>query len=255
MEGKMKGLRLLATGAVAMLGILDSALAADMPVKAMPPPPPPPFSWTGFYLGGNLGAAWAHTRVNDTFTGLDFSRSSDAVFIGGGQIGYNWQINNFVLGVEWDVDAVGSDDNRIGNGILIGGLGPFAVRGSGDRWMSTLAARIGFANDHWLFYVKGGGGEVGVRNFTIVNTATGVSFGTNTSRTRTGGMFGVGIEYAFTNNWTAKLEYDYIAINSRSFVVPVGAPFLVGDVFSNRSNSVQAFKVGFNYLFNRGVGF
>jgi outer membrane immunogenic protein len=252
----MKKHILLSSVAIAMLVLGRSGQAADLPVKAMPPPPPPPFSWTGFYLGGNLGAAWAHTRVNDTFTGLDFSRSSDAVFIGGGQIGYNWQINNFVLGIEWDADAVGSNDNnRVGNGILIGGLGPFAVRGSGDRWMSTLAARLGFANDHWLFYAKLGGGEVGVSNFTILNTATGVSVGGNTSRTRTGGMFGLGTEYAFTNNWTAKLEWDYIAINGRSFVVPVGAPFLVGDVFSTRSNSVQAFKVGFNYLFNRGVGY
>jgi outer membrane immunogenic protein len=259
MEGKMKGLRLLATGAVAMLGMLGSAQAADMPVKAMPPPPPPPFSWTGFYLGGNLGAGWARQRVNDTLIGQEFSRSSDAVFIGGGQIGYNWQINqNFVLGIEWDFDAAGSNDNnRVGNGIAIPPfVGTFAVRGGGgDRWMSTIAARLGFANDHWLFYAKLGGGEVGVSNFFITNTATGVSVGSNTSRTRTGGMFGLGIEYAFTNNWTAKLEYDWISVKSRSFVVPVGAPFLVGDVFSTRSNSVQAFKVGFNYLFNRGIGY
>jgi outer membrane immunogenic protein len=258
----MKKHVLLSTVAIAMLALGHSGQAADLPVKApMLLPPPPPFSWTGFYLGGNLGAAWAHQRVNDTFTGLDFSRSSDAVFIGGGQIGYNWQINNFVLGIEWDFDAAGNNDNnRVGPGIFVGGgvglgNGPFAVRSGGDRWLSTLAARIGFANDHWLFYAKLGGGEVGVSSFTIVNTATGVSFGSNTSRTRTGGMFGLGTEYAFTNNWTAKLEWNYIAINGRSFVVPVGAPFLVGDVFSTRSNSVQAFKVGFNYLFNRGVGY
>jgi outer membrane immunogenic protein len=257
----MKGLRLLATSAVAMLGILESALAADMPVKALPPPPPPPFSWIGFYLGGNFGAGWARQRVNDTLIGQEFSRSSDAVFIGGGQIGYNWQINqNFVLGIEWDFDAAGNDDNnRVGNGTFLdrdGVLrGPFAVRSSGDRWVSTLAARLGYANDHWLFYAKLGGGEVGVNRFTIVDTITGESVGSNTSRTRTGGMVGGGIEYAFTNNWTAKLEYDWISVKSRSFVVPVGAPFLEGDVFSTRSNSVQAFKVGFNYLFNRGVGY
>ena len=253
----MKKHILLSTVAIAMLVLGRSGQAADLPVKApMLPPPPPPFSWAGFYLGGNLGAAWAHQRVNDTFTGLDFSRSSDAVFIGGGQIGYNWQINqNFVLGVEWDFDAAGNNDNnRVGNGIPFG-AGLFTVRSSGDRWLSTLAARIGYANDHWLFYAKLGGGEVGVSRFTIVDTVTGFSVGSNTSRTRTGGMVGGGIEYAFTNNWTAKLEYDWISVKSRSFVVPVGAPFLVGDVFSTRSNSVQAFKVGFNYLFNRGVGY
>ena len=252
----MKKHVLLSTVAIAMLVLGRSGQAADLPVKAPMPPPPPPFSWTGFYLGGNLGAAWAQRHVTDTFSGLDFSRSSDAVFIGGGQIGYNWQINNFVLGIEWDVDAAGNNDNnRVGNGILIGGLGPFALSGGGDRWITTLAARLGFANDHWLFYVKGGGGEVGVSNFFVTNTVTGVSVGGNTSRTRTGGMFGVGIEYAFTNNWTAKLEYDYIGLSSRSFVVPVGAPFLVGDVFTTRSRNVQEFKVGFNYLFNRGLGY
>ena len=66
-------------------------------------------------------------------------------------------------------------------------------------------------------------------------------------------MFGLGFEYAFTNNWTVKAEYDYISLSSRSFVVPVGAPFLVGDVFSNHSSNVQTFKVGFNYLFGRAT--
>jgi outer membrane immunogenic protein len=252
----MKKHVLLSTVAIAMLVLGRSGQAADLPVKApMLPPPPPPFSWTGFYLGGNLGAGWANQRVNDTLIGREFSRSSDAVFIGGGQIGYNWQINqNFVLGVEWDFDAAGNNDNnRVGNGIPFGAR-LFTVRSSGDRWLSTLAARIGYANDHWLFYAKLGGGEVGVSRFTIFDDR-GFSVGSNTSRTRTGGMVGGGIEYAFTNNWTAKLEYDWISVKSRSFVVPVGAPFLVGDVFSTRSNSVQAFKVGFNYLFNRGIGY
>jgi outer membrane immunogenic protein len=83
-----------------------------MPLKAPPPPPPPPpFSWTGFYIGGNLGAAWGERHVTDLRPNgnvFDFSRSSDAVFIGGGQLGYNWQMNNFVLGIEWDFDGAGS---------------------------------------------------------------------------------------------------------------------------------------------------
>ena len=244
---------LLATVAIAVLGFCNSALAADMPLKAPPPPPPPPppFSWTGFYIGGNLGAAWGERHVTDRRLNgdvFDFSRSSDAVFIGGGQIGYNWQMNNFVLGIEWDFDGAGSN-NRVGNGILIGNQ-TFALSGGGDRWMSTLAARLGFANDHWLFYAKLGVGEVGVSNFIVTNTTTGVSVGSNTSRSRTGGMFGLGLEYAFTNNWTMKAEYDWIGLSSRSFTVPVGAPFLVGDVFTTHNN-VQTFKVGFNYLFGR----
>jgi outer membrane immunogenic protein len=99
---------LLICATAAAIGAVSSVQAADMPLKAPPPPPPPPFSWMGFYIGGNLGAAWGTRHVNDTFTGLDFSRSSDGVFIGGGQIGYNWQMNNFVLGIEWDFDGAGS---------------------------------------------------------------------------------------------------------------------------------------------------
>jgi outer membrane immunogenic protein len=244
---------LLATVAIAVLGFCNSTLAADMPLKAPPPPPPPPpFSWTGFYIGGNLGAAWGERHVTDRRLNgdvFDFSRSSDGVFIGGGQLGYNWQMNNFVLGIEWDFDGAGSN-NHVGNGIPIGN-GTFALRGGGDRWMSTLAARLGFANDHWLFYAKLGVGEVGVSNFIVTNTNTGVSVASDTSRSRTGGMFGLGLEYAFTNNWTMKAEYDWIGLSSRAFVVPVGAPILVGDVFTTGSSSVQTFKVGFNYLFGR----
>lgn len=250
----MKKLILLATSALVLMGVSSSGQAADLPVKA-PPPLPPPFSWTGFYIGGNVGAAWAERRVTDAFTGLDFSRSSNAVFMGGGQLGFNYQINYFVLGFEWDVDAVGSNNDRVGNGILIGGLGPFAVRGSRDRWMSTIAARLGVANDRSLAYIKLGAGEVGVSNFTVNNLTTGVSLASNISRTRTGGMIGFGFEYAFINNFTMKAEYDVIMLSDRSFTVPAGAPFLVGDVFTNRTSNVQMLKVGFNYLFGRGGGF
>ena len=66
-------------------------------------PPPPVFSWTGFYIGGNLGGAWARGSVNDSLFGL--SASSDrSGFIGGGQVGVNYQFSNIVLGAEWDFD-------------------------------------------------------------------------------------------------------------------------------------------------------
>jgi len=247
----MRKLFLLAAAAVAVLGTSNAGQAADMPVKALPPPPPPPFSWTGLYLGGNIGAAWAERGVTDSLTGLDFSRSSRAVFMGGGQLGFNYQINALVLGVEWDFDVLGNNnENRVGSGILIGGV-PFAASRAGDRWLSTLAARLGVANDHWLVYFKGGVGEVGVRDFTVTNLNTGVSISGGNLHSRTGAMLGFGLEYAFTNNWTVKAEYDFIDLSSRSFVVPLGAPFLVGDVFTSHSNDVQTFKVGFNYLFGR----
>jgi len=252
----MRKLFLLAAAAVAVLGTSNAGQAADMPVKALPPPPPPPFSWTGLYLGGNIGAAWAERGVTDSLTGLDFSRSSRAVFMGGGQLGFNYQINALVLGVEWDFDVLGNNnENRVGSGILIGGV-PFAASRAGDRWLSTLAARLGVANDHWLVYFKGGVGEVGVRDFTVTNLNTGVSL-TGGGRSRAGGMFGFGLEYAFTNNWTVKAEYEVIEVSRRNFVIPVGVAgfgVLAGDVFTTTNTNVQTFKVGFNYLFGRLFG-
>jgi outer membrane immunogenic protein len=252
----MKKHVLFSTVAIAMLALGRSGQAADLPVKAPMPPPPPPFSWTGFYLGGNLGAAWAQRHVTDTFSGLDFSRSSDGVFIGGGQIGYNWQMNNFVLGIEGDFDWAGNNsDNNNGAGVIVPGVVGTFVASSRNRWITTVAARFGIASDHWLFYGKAGGGWVGANNFTVTNLTTGTTVTGGGGRSSSGFLVGAGIEYAFTNNWTAKIEYDYIGLDSRSFVVPVGAPFLVGDVFTTRSRNVQEFKVGFNYLFNRGLGY
>src|SRR5262245_34756038 len=91
---------------LAAAGLLSGpAVAADLPMRAAAPVPyvAPVFTWTGFYIGGNVGAAWFERRWNDAAFGLEWSRSSDAKFIGGGQIGYNWQFNNFVIGVEADI--------------------------------------------------------------------------------------------------------------------------------------------------------
>ena len=109
---------LLSTVAVAALGLTSAALAADMPVKAPPPPPPPVFSWTGFYLGGNIGAAFAHNNWSDVTRGVAFGGNNGGHFLAGGQIGYNWQINNFLLGVEADADWLSRDNNN-GVGVAV----------------------------------------------------------------------------------------------------------------------------------------
>jgi outer membrane immunogenic protein len=247
MENVMKRLGLLATAALGLSGISSAVLAADMPVKA-PMPPPPPFSWTGFYIGGNIGGGWVQHHVTDTITGLDFSRTSDAVFIAGGQVGFNYQMGGFVLGVEGDFDWAGNNNNN-GAGVIVPGVVGTIVASTRDRWISTIAARFGFAADHWLFYAKAGGGWVGASNLTLTNLATGASITGGGSRSASGLLVGAGVEYAFTNNWTVKLEYDFLNLDTRSFIVPVGAPFLVGDIFATRNRNVQEFKVGFNYLF------
>jgi outer membrane immunogenic protein len=98
----------LLTGiAVIMLTATNAASAAD--ISARPAPLPlafvaPPFSWTGFYVGANLGGGWAGSTLSDSFTGASLGNSTSG-FVGGGQLGYNYQIGNFVLGPEWTFDG------------------------------------------------------------------------------------------------------------------------------------------------------
>jgi outer membrane immunogenic protein len=233
-----------------------AANAADMAVKAPPPAPmPPPFSWTGFYIGGNIGGAWAHHNWSDSFFGLNFDNgNNNGVFIGGGQVGGNYQINNFVIGVEGTFDWAANNNNTIG--VVIPGFGGnlFQVTAN-DRWITTLAARLGVAYDRALFYVKGGGGWIGADSVTITNLTTGASITGSTNNTLSGWLFGAGLEWAFTNNWTLKVEYDYLGLSGRTFTVPVGAPFpaLVGDTFTTGNNNVQMLTVGINFLFGGGM--
>src|ERR1700757_4509355 len=90
---------------LAVLGMATSASAADLAAKPYvkaPPPPPPVFSWTGFYVGANIGGAWAKNNWTDSVFLTNFNHGKNGRFIGGGQIGGNYQIGNFVIGGEWD---------------------------------------------------------------------------------------------------------------------------------------------------------
>ena len=235
------------------LGIAAPAFAADMPMKAAPMAPPLPiFSWTGFYIGGNIGGAWSNDRWNDTLFVTNFNNGNNGAFIGGGQIGGNYQIGQFVIGAEWDFDWAANHNNSAG--VFIPGTGnTFAVTAN-NRWISTVAARFGWAVNNWMFYGKAGGGWVGSNNLTVTNLTTGVSltcgsFLNSCGNNNGGWLLGAGFEYAFTNHWTVKAEYDYLGLGNRTFVVPAGAPFLAGDTFTSNNRNVQMVKIGVNYLF------
>jgi outer membrane immunogenic protein len=236
---------LLATTALVALAV--PALAADMRVRTAPPAPAPVaiFNWTGCYIGGNVGGARLKRELTDNFTGQEWSRTGDGVFIVGGQLGCNYQFTNIVLGAEWDFDWGGDNDG--GRSVVIGGT---TFRASVDnKWMSTLAARFGFTAGALLFFGKVGIGWVKVDDITITNVDTGNSFVGNGSHTAHGPMFGVGLEYGFTNNWSIKAEYDHIRISDRTFTVVDGRfPALVGDSFTSR-RGVQQLKFGLNYRF------
>jgi outer membrane immunogenic protein len=236
----------------ALIGVSGAALAADLPPS--PPRAPavytpavlPVFNWTGFYIGGNLGGAWTSVHVTDSL-GNSWSNTQQGVFTGGGQIGANYQINWFVVGVEADFDWLANNHNTSNAVSTSVGALQFSAN---DRWMATLAARFGVAADNWLFYGKAGGGWVGIGNPTLTNITTGGSISVSNSNSTTGWLVGAGVEWAFTPNWTAKLEYDFLGLNDSSFTVAAATPVIGGDVIHTHDVHVQTLTVGINYLFH-----
>jgi outer membrane immunogenic protein len=142
------------------------------------------YDWTGFYAGGHVGAGWV--------------ANGDSGFLGGGQVGFNYQIRQWVLGVEADVSGASGDLN----------------------WTSTLAARLGWAFDRWMLYGKVGGAWA---NIDVVNREMAVS-----DRTSSGLLLGVGAEYAFQNNWTAKIEYNRMDVDRNVDVLKFGLNYRFG---------------------------
>ena len=237
-----------------LVGMSVGAKAADLPVAPAPAYKAavmaPTFSWTGFYLGGNLGAGWNHGDVTDSLFGFNWGVDNSATFAGGGQAGFNYQFGSFVAGVEGDFDWFANNNNS-GGGVTAFGT---TLQGSSNgRWLTTLTGRFGFAADRVLFYGKGGGAWVGSNNFTVTNVPTGTSVSFSNNNTNTGWTAGAGIEWAFAQNWTARLEYDYVGLSNTSFTVPAAFPVVGGDVFTNNNRNIQLVTVGVNYLFNWGA--
>jgi outer membrane immunogenic protein len=199
----------LALSSAVFIAAIATASAADLskPVYTKAPPPVPVlFSWTGFYVGLNVGGKWA--TVDDTLsaggTSVTFNSSTNNSWIAGGQVGYNWQApgTSWVFGVEGDIDA----QNFHRDLIVATAIGPFVP---GDTfsvksdWQASLRGRIGYAAwDRGLLYVTGGVA------FTDVKRTVGlVGIGTfSDDTTRAGGTVGVGVEYAIWNNLSLGIE-------------------------------------------------
>jgi outer membrane immunogenic protein len=228
----------LAAGAVAC-GY--SAQAADLQPAPMPPAvapiayAPPVYNWSGFYVGGNIGGGFAHSSLSDPFGGTN-NRSNNDGFMGGGQIGANVQFNRLVLGVEGDFDWTGlkgSGTDSIGDSI-----------NTNTEWTSTVTGRVGAAFDRLLVYGKGG------IAFAREDASMTDLFGNSASAnmTRTGWTAGAGVEYALNQNWSAKLEYDYLGFGSQSMDLATAttAPYS-----TNASLNVQEVKAGINFRFGQ----
>src|SRR5262249_7744478 len=182
----------------------------------------------------------SHSTITDAATGATFNTDNNG-FIGGGQVGFNYQINNFVFGVEGDIDATSL--NKTGPGVVTG-IGTLQASASTD-WVATLAGRIGFAFDRWMIYAKGGGAWV-QNSATLTNLTTGASI--SGSNPNSGWVAGVGAEWAFAGPWSAKIEYNHIELDNWSTPATVIA---AGDRF-NVSRDIDMVKFGINYRFGWG---
>jgi outer membrane immunogenic protein len=303
--------KLLLSGVTLAALAVGPALAADLPRKAPPAPPPPPvLNWTGWYVGLNAGAVWgcgnAHNTLSNVSSDANFPHGighppptsptaesnahlaaissvgtfdfdngcRNANFIGGGQIGYQWQFGTWVAGIEADIQGIGGNNNSgtfvktahldfdvIGGQNWIG-TGTFQRDNS---WLGTLRGRIGFLwTPAFLVYATGGlaygktSGDItlDIRNDVYccdhIPPATAFFSG---DKTRAGWTVGGGAEWMFAPHWSVKAEYLYYDLGSRDFSFPV----TITDTNSNRSATFVSngsfdikgniARVGINYHF------
>jgi len=220
----MKKLLLAGVAIAGLVAGASAASAADLPVRSAPPPAPmiaaiPIFTWTGFYVGAQVGYAWGDNN-NDNIPGGAFVATPAGTlvpfdggfggdndgFLAGVHAGYNYQFGSFVVGLEGDIEGVfGGDDNDF-NGVLFdrfGNLADVAFSANSLDWQGSIRGRVGFAFDRALIYATGG--------FAFGGVSGGFSQGLldNNDDTLTGWTLGAGVEYAITNNLTTRVEYRY----------------------------------------------
>jgi len=217
----------LGLAAVMLTSVSAVSEGADVSGGPAYPPPPPPtpfvYNWTGFYAGAHGGVGWS-----------DGDGSGSSGFIGGGQAGFNYQINQWVLGVEGDFAGTTIKDSVnatvVGPGVVITGNAEASL-----DWVSTLAPRVGYAFNNWLVYGKVGGAWAHGSG-TVSTGINGMQFGSiSVDETTSGWMLGIGTEYAlWDSNWTAKIEYNRMDFGN-------GGPFT--------DNKFNIIKAGINYRF------
>jgi outer membrane immunogenic protein len=231
---------------VALIG--TPALAADMPLKAPMPYAEPQFSWTGCYVGiHGGGGTHASDFVSDsgTFPGVGA--------VAGGQAGCNYQIRSLVVGLEGELFWSSLNDKNNSSTPLIG---DFFNETAKNKYDATIALRLGYAFDRLLAYGKVGA-VWGRFSWSETESCCGVgvpTFSENASRTLAGLLLGVGFEYAFTNQLSAKLEYNYMnfgnqGVNFTEGCSIVGACGTVVPFTETVNETKQILKVGLNYKF------
>jgi len=204
----MKKILLAGVAAAGLIASGAAAFAAALPSRNVAPVAPAPvlpiFTWTGFYAGVNAGYGWGEFSKAPGFDDPDG-------FVGGAQIGYNYQIGQFVVGLETDIQYSDLSGKTRPVTFADGNVGV----GRGEvEYFGTVRGRIGAAFDRALIYVTGGL-AYGETKFRGLDTTAGLSF--SKSKTTAGWTIGGGLEYAFTDNITAKAEYLYVDLGDNRY--------------------------------------
>ncbi|HUI13071.1 MAG TPA: outer membrane beta-barrel protein [Xanthobacteraceae bacterium] len=237
---------------LATMAVAAPAYAADLPVApAAAPviPPPAIYNWTGFYVGGNVGAGLLSDNITQSATTatttnmLTGQTAHPAGLIGGGQAGFNYQFGAGVIGAEaaWSASAI--------TGYGIGPAASLAIplvtqerNTSNPQWLAAVTGRVGYAANDLLFYAKGGGAWMHVE-YTQDLIAGGITAATQVlNDNRTGFTAGAGIEYGMTQNLSARLEYDFYDFGSKTYQF-MATPITV-------ASKLHTLTFGLNYRFN-----
>jgi outer membrane immunogenic protein len=248
--------QLAAFALAAFFGAASTAVAADLAAPVPIPSPiyaPAAYNWAGIYVGGNLGAGWSGLSAgnfSDTL-GSSFTAPTNTQFVGGPQVGVNYQFwGGVVIGAEAMFDWSTVSHNNPVTATAPASTTAVNLGVADVRWLSTATGKVGYAWDRVLLYAKGGGAWVGTTSPSISIAGGGpASFSGVSGTTASTWTAGFGLEWAFSGNWSARAEYDYIALPNQSFTVAPTTPTFGGDVINFNNRNLSIFVAAINYKF------
>jgi outer membrane immunogenic protein len=261
----MKTLILLGVSLLSLAAGLRPSAAADLPVKARPLAVAV-YDWTGLYVGVHGGEGWGSKDISAPpfpFGGavITPAASSNSIsgWLAGGQVGYNFQGGPGIFGGRWVIGGEAQvswsrlDDTVSCSAVVaIPGVGavPLSVNCSSKvDSLGTIALRLGSAFDRILVYSKVGAAWTHDKYQDDVTTPAFAPLSFTGSETRWGWMVGAGIEYAFGNNWSGKIEYDYLGLGTETVRYSSVPPATSAFVDASVKERVQLVKIGVNYRF------
>lgn len=247
----MKSGLLLSVGLLT-LSMSAPALAADLPAGTTYTKAPvmaAAYDWSGFYLGANAGGGSSHNCWDlNTFLGIPLNPAlsegchNATGALAGGQIGYRWQLSNWVFGVEAQGDWAnlkGSNTSAL--------FGPGVSNHTKVDGVGLFTGQVGYAWNNVLWYAKGGAAVTHANYNGIITGVSTIPVGStldSASETRWGGVVGTGIEINFAPGWSVGFEYDHLFMGNRSVDLAAAPAAGVGNIVLRSDNIRQDVDMG-----------